>query len=155
MTLLLASLFIPTLAHAETKCPNGSFADTDVNGNIICLDNTKRTRVEPIVTYDQIQINNDQIGYVVIGVIIFIIIVAGIAKASSKPNIESKALSRKGWTEDEKLQVRKIQHGLCKKCDNPPPRWEYDHIDGNRSNNRLSNCQGLCPNCHSIKTNEE
>ncbi len=37
----------------------------------------------------------------------------------------------------------------------PPPRWEYDHIDGDRTNDRVSNCQGLCPNCHSIKTHED
>jgi 5-methylcytosine-specific restriction endonuclease McrA len=30
--------------------------------------------------------------------------------------------------------------------------WDYDHIDGNRSNNDPSNCQALCPNCHAKKT---
>jgi 5-methylcytosine-specific restriction endonuclease McrA len=30
--------------------------------------------------------------------------------------------------------------------------WDYDHIDGNRSNNKISNCQALCPNCHAKKT---
>lgn len=62
---------------------------------------------------------------------------------------------RKGWSESEKEQIRISQDGKCAKCQKPPPRWEYDHIDGNRSNDSLSNCQGLCPNCHSIKTNEE
>jgi len=28
----------------------------------------------------------------------------------------------------------------------------FDHIDGNPSNNSLSNCQALCPNCHAKKT---
>ena len=63
-------------------------------------------------------------------------------------------VERKGWTESEKEQVRINQDGKCAICQKPPPRWEYDHIDGNRENNDLSNCQGLCPNCHSVKTHE-
>ena len=30
--------------------------------------------------------------------------------------------------------------------------WDFDHIDGDSSNNSLSNCQALCPNCHAKKT---
>ena len=30
--------------------------------------------------------------------------------------------------------------------------WDYDHKNGDRSNNKLSNCQALCPNCHAKKT---
>jgi len=59
---------------------------------------------------------------------------------------------RKGWTIQEKEIVRNRQHGECNKCHEIPPRWDYHHRDGNRSNNRLSNCEGLCPNCHSVKT---
>jgi len=29
--------------------------------------------------------------------------------------------------------------------------WDYDHKNGNRSNNKISNCQALCPNCHAKK----
>lgn len=63
-------------------------------------------------------------------------------------------LPRRGWSEQEKEQVRIRQRGLCKLCGKPPPRWEYHHRDGNRSNNSLNNCEGLCPNCHSVKTHE-
>ena len=62
---------------------------------------------------------------------------------------------RRGWTEQEKEQVRNRQHGKCNKCRRIPPRWHYDHKDGDRSNNSMSNCQGLCPNCHDVKTHEE
>lgn len=61
---------------------------------------------------------------------------------------------RRGWTENEKELVRIRQNGLCMMCNKPPPRWEYHHKDGNRSNNVLSNCEGLCPNCHSVKTHD-
>ena len=76
--------------------------------------------------------------------------------------IKFRKLTKKGvWcyiedeiNEMEKEEVRIRQDGKCNMCQKPPPRWEYDHIDGNRDNNDLSNCQGLCPNCHSVKTNE-
>lgn len=63
-------------------------------------------------------------------------------------------LVRKGWTPDEKEQVRIRQDGKCAHCAKPPPRWEYHHVDGDRSNNSLDNCEGLCPNCHSVETHE-
>jgi 5-methylcytosine-specific restriction endonuclease McrA len=31
---------------------------------------------------------------------------------------------------------------------------DVDHIDGNRSNNELSNIQTLCANCHRLKTKQ-
>ena len=141
-------------ANAELKCPSGSFARTNDAGEIICLDNTKRTPVEPIFIPDEVQITDEQMGYIVIGVIILIIIIAGIAKASSKES-EPETVVRKGWTELEKEQVRIRQDGKCAKCQRPPPRWEYHHKDEDRSNNSLENCQGLCPNCHSIETHED
>jgi len=61
---------------------------------------------------------------------------------------------RRGWTEQEKERVRNRQHGKCNKCRRIPPRWEYHHKDGNRSNNALWNCEGLCPNCHSVNTHD-
>jgi len=64
-------------------------------------------------------------------------------------------VQRRGWTENEKEQVRIRQNGLCNKCRKPPPAWQYHHIDGNRSNNDLNNCEGLCPNCHAVKTHYE
>ena len=61
---------------------------------------------------------------------------------------------RHGWNEQEKEMVRDRQDGKCAKCGKNPPRWEYHHKDGNRSNNSLSNCQGLFPNCHSVETHD-
>lgn len=61
---------------------------------------------------------------------------------------------RRGWSPQEKEKIRMKQSGMCNRCGNPPPRWEYHHKDGNRSNNSLRNCEGLCPNCHSVETYE-
>jgi hypothetical protein len=47
--------------------------------------------------------------------------------------------------------IRK-QHYKCAMCKKSAGVWDYDHIDGNRSNNSHRNCQALCPNCHAKKT---
>jgi len=92
------------------------------------------------------------IKYVVGGALVFIIILAIIAGRYRKKFL-AESLPRKGWTEVQKEQVRIRQDGKCAKCQKPPPaRWEYHHMDGDTSNNSLDNCEGLCPNCHSVKT---
>jgi hypothetical protein len=47
--------------------------------------------------------------------------------------------------------IRK-QHHKCAICKRGTSVWDFDHKDGNRSNNRPSNCQALCPTCHAKKT---
>ena len=44
------------------------------------------------------------------------------------------------------------QHYKCAICKRNTGVWDYDHMDGNRSNNHSRNCQALCPNCHAKKT---
>jgi HNH endonuclease len=50
--------------------------------------------------------------------------------------------------------VLKDQNYKCAICKRGAGLWNYDHIDGNRSNNDISNCQALCLNCHAKKTRE-
>ena len=54
-------------------------------------------------------------------------------------------------------QVLKYQHNRCANCDVniSGALINYDHIDGDHSNNDISNCQALCPNCHSLKTEDD
>jgi len=61
---------------------------------------------------------------------------------------------RKNFSEAFKKLVRKSQNHKCIKCKEKLEEGaiEYHHIDGNRSNNSLSNCEALCSNCHSKKT---
>jgi len=92
------------------------------------------------------------IKYVVGAGLIFVIILAILAGRYRKKFL-AESLPRKWWSEVEKEQVRIRQDGKCAKCQKPPPaRWEYHHMDGDTSNNSLDNCEGLCPNCHSVKT---
>jgi len=103
-----------------------------------------------------VEIPGDQeLGIIIVGGILFLIIIIIAAAAKRKSGSEtSEPRTRRSWTEIEKEKVRIRQNGKCQKCHRPPPRWEYHHKDGDRSNNDLSNCQGLCPNCHSVKTHE-
>jgi len=91
-----------------------------------------------------------------------LLIIIYYAKKSKEDNSSSYTITtnkesnsqppRQGWTEYEREQVRISQKGMCNMCKKPPPRWEYHHIDKDRSNNSILNCEGLCPNCHSVKT---
>jgi len=66
-----------------------------------------------------------------------------------------KIFQRRGWNSVQKEQVRDRQYGRCNMCFTQPSQWKYDYINGNKSNNDLNNCQGLCPNCHSVKTERD
>lgn len=76
------------------------------------------------------------------------------------------------WCRDEQLkdwkdytrssQIRKhlfkLNNYTCQKCNNntwcnQPIPLEIHHIDGDKTNNELSNLQCLCPNCHSQTPN--
>jgi len=53
-----------------------------------------------------------------------------------------------------KRYVLELQENKCAKCNldtwlNKPIVLELEHKDGDSSNNRLSNLECLCPNCHS------
>ncbi len=85
--------------------------------------------------------------YSAFAVFVFIvIIVAAIWK------LRHRTKKRRYFQADVKRQVLKDQNYKCAICKRSAGVWDYDHIDGNRSNNGISNCQALCPNCHAKKT---
>jgi len=92
----------------------------------------------------------------VFGIGLIVVIILAIITGRYRKKFLAESLQSEGWSEVQKEQVRIRQDGLCAMCQKlPPARWEYHHIDGNSSNNSLENCEGLCPNCHSVKTDEE
>jgi len=94
------------------------------------------------------------IKYVLAIGLILVIILAIIAGRYRKKFL-AQSLASIGWTEAEKEKVRIRQDGKCAKCQKPPPaKWEYYHLDADKSNNSLENCEGLCPNCYSVKTDD-
>jgi HNH endonuclease len=80
------------------------------------------------------------------------------AKTGGRPMPLSEVLVRNStYTSSGRLRGRLIRAGLkearCEMCGLTEWRGEaiqleLDHIDGNRSNNMLSNLRMLCPNCH-------
>jgi len=70
-------------------------------------------------------------------------------------NVQKTSLGtskRRQFSKLVKKQVLIKQNFQCDSCKNRLEIIDFDHIDGNSSNNDISNCQALCPNCHAKKT---
>jgi len=118
---------------------------------------------------DKVEISNDkQTDYTIfwilgiIGVIGSLIGVYGMRVVSGFPgkNILSRISGKKivsgipqirSWNNIQKEEVRKRQYQMCNICFTKPAKWAYDHIDGDKKNNNINNCQGLCVQCKSEK----
>ena len=66
--------------------------------------------------------------------------------------LRKKKSIRRAFTTKTKKAVLLYQRFLCRSCGYILNVREFDHIDGNKANNRSINCQALCPNCHALKT---
>jgi hypothetical protein len=61
---------------------------------------------------------------------------------------------RRAFASGIRQKTLEKQHYKCANCKRPlkPRGTDYDHKNGNRSDNRAKNCQALCLNCHGDKT---
>ena len=85
--------------------------------------------------------------------IIFVIVVIIIAKIAQKiKHRRGKYRERQYFSESVKEHILDKQHHKCADCNRLLNVVDYDHKDGDRSNNKESNCVALCPNCHAVKT---
>ena len=64
----------------------------------------------------------------------------------------SKSKTRKSFPKTTQKISLSEQKNRCNICGKKSDILDFDHIDGDSSNNSLSNCQALCPNCHAKKT---
>ncbi len=157
---------------SKIDCPEGTYHGLDNQGNDACRDILTNQVVDSetwIITDSgkemitesgrgkitdsgrgEIILNDEQTDYVGIGILGLIGIIAVVIGASRK-KIVSGIAQRRGWSKIQKEQVRTSQYDICNICYRKPTRWVYDHIDGDKRNNDLSNCQGLCPECKSEK----
>ena len=161
-------------------CPKGSYHGLDNQGIEVCRDiltnqilspitetiiesdsgeitnsNSKITRNSDIeIRTDsaspQISLDDEQTSYTGFGILGLIGIIGGIIFVT-RQKISSVLFLKRGWSQEEKEQVRARQYGRCNMCFKEPSSWKYDHFDGNKRNNDISNCQGLCPQCKSEK----
>ncbi len=99
-------------------------------------------------------LNDEQTPIVEIIILALIGTVGGIIVFSIKKG-KFEIFQRRGWSSTQKEQVRSRQYGKCNMCFTPPSHWKYYHVDGNKSNNYLDNCQGLCPDCYSVRTERD
>ena len=67
-------------------------------------------------------------------------------------SLRKKKSKRRSFSTKTKQAILLYQRFLCRICGCILNVREFDHIDGNKANNRSINCQALCPNCHAKKT---
>jgi hypothetical protein len=85
--------------------------------------------------------------------IIFVIIVVIIAAIERKlKHRRGKYKERKDFSDSVKEKRLEKQHHRCADCNMVLNVVDWHHKNGDRSDNRESNCVALCPNCHAIKT---
>jgi len=63
--------------------------------------------------------------------------------------------TRRDFPDEIKREILKRQDYNCNKCGSFLGSPDFDHIDGDNSNNSIKNCQALCPTCHRKKTGQE
>lgn len=76
-------------------------------------------------------------------------------KQRKKSKDKYKTVPRRDFSDDVKLEVLRNQDHRCASCGRILGVVDWDHIDGDRSNIDISNCQALCPYCHAIKSRKK
>jgi hypothetical protein len=89
--------------------------------------------------------NNSGLSYGLL--FIFILFLVGIGFL-----IRRRGHERRYFNSETKRYILKKQGRRCANCNWNAGVFDFDHKDGNRSNNKVSNCQALCPNCHAKKS---
>lgn len=64
----------------------------------------------------------------------------------------AKPTTRRSFPKTIKNATLKKQNYRCNICGKKLDDRDFDHIDGDSSNNSMSNCQALCLECHRKKT---
>ena len=178
LALLVASCFSYFVVEAFAQsdlvkfdCPEGAYHGLDNQGNEACRDiitnqilkpesaiiidsDSEKTKSDSWLTIpetDKITLNDEQTA--IIGIITLALIgIVGIFIGVRSNKIKLEIFQRRGLSSIQKEQIRNRQYDKCNMCFTSPLQWKYDYFDSNKSNNDLNNCQGLCPDCFSVKT---
>jgi predicted HNH restriction endonuclease len=98
--------------------------------------------------YNQFVNSKDSNSYDSLFLVLFFVVIVG----AIIWNLTHRTKERRYFSAEVKRQVLQNQNCKCEICKRNTGVWDYDHKNGDRSNNKLSNCQALCPNCHAKKT---
>ena len=85
-------------------------------------------------------------------IIAILVVMSSVALAIKKLKRRDKRRERQHFSDSVKQNVQRRQNHKCAHCKRILNVVDWDHKNGDRSNNNESNCQALCPNCHAIKT---
>jgi hypothetical protein len=164
---------IEAYGQLDVVCPKDSYYGFDNQGNTVCRDIQSNKILGPesqIIIDSKVTsesdpwiITNSETGEIILNeqqapiveIIIFSLIGIGAFIGISTKNKKFNIFQRHGWSGFEKEQVRERQYGKCNMCYTITSKWKYDYIDGNKRNNDLINCQALCPDCYSVKTERD
>jgi hypothetical protein len=94
----------------------------------------------------------DEISFEIALIIVILFVISSIALAIRKSKTRGKRRERQHFSDSVKQNILRKQDHKCAHCKRILNVVDWDHKNGNRSNNNESNCQALCPNCHAIKT---
>jgi hypothetical protein len=94
----------------------------------------------------------DEASFGVAIIIAILVIVSCLTLAIRKLIRRGKRKERQHFSDSVKESVLRKQNHKCAQCKRILNVVDWDHKNGDRSNNSESNCQALCPNCHAIKT---
>ena len=123
--IILAALFSSNFTMLQQLQPTYTQEDT-----------TSQAESQPSLTNDQ-------------WFVVFLLVIAIILIINSR---RGKHRVRRSFPKSVKDETIRKQHHKCAVCKRGTSIWDFDHKDGNRSNNSSSNCQALCPTCHAKKT---
>ena len=161
----------------KLDCPENAYYGFGNQGNTVCRDIQTNQILEPesviiigsdsektaesnpwIITNSEtgeMLFNSQQTPTVEIIIILALIGIVGSIIGVSVWKKKFTVFQRHGWSGFEKEQVRERQYGKCNMCFTLQSHWKYDYIDGNKNNNDIDNCQALCLDCYSVKTERD
>ncbi len=94
----------------------------------------------------------DETSFGIAIIIVILFVISSIALAIRRLKRRDRRRERQHFSNSVKQKILRKQDHKCAHCKRILNVVDWDHKNGNRSNNNESNCQALCPNCHAIKT---
>jgi hypothetical protein len=134
-------------ANGQTSNPSPNQYASDSTSTSPAASNTKAIATNPSTI---ISPSRDSWVAPFIIFVILVLIIAAIARKLKHRRRKHK--ERQPFSDSVKEKVLEKQHHRCADCNKVLNVVDWHHRNGDRSDNRESNCVALCPNCHAIKT---